>query len=109
MGIGYDGTGNKVNGKVVSKEEWEAMPEKEGIPYMAKTCSQTKPWRSVGMACAPWQVKEFNDALAADGITGAEHLPDGIMEITGGTHVRKKVCKHKGLFDQDAGYDDHAG
>jgi len=65
-------------------------------------------WRSLGIACHPSQVDDYNRQIQALGISGAHYLSDGTAEADSRS-ARNQLLKAAGIHDNDAGYGDHAG
>lgn len=104
----------KLNGVEVSVEEFRTgkiKPRRQRRqaskgPMIAT--SYSRPLKSLGMAVNPKQVRQFNEAYVAAGITGARHAADGTCEIDS-RQARNQVLRLRGLRDNDAGYGDYAG
>lgn len=98
----------KLNGRVVSKEEFFA--EKKGIEDILESgimMSQGTgyPYYSTAMGVNPLQIKEATEVLKKAGFKNPEFNELGDLKVESRAH-KKKLCRHFGLFDRDAGYSD---
>lgn len=98
----------KINGRYVTKEEWDATPGvgwKGGAPMMTVAYSESKPLISEGLGCMRSQVAEMRKAIRLHNIKGVRVLDNGQLEITS-RRGRREICRMRGLADADAGYSD---
>ena len=99
-------TGYKINGKYVTKEEWDAHPGAGfGVPLMTVAYSESKPLISEGLGCMRSQVQDMRDAIKRRNIRGIRVLDSGQLEITS-RQGRRELLRMRGLVDGDAGYSD---
>lgn len=98
----------KINGRKVTPEEFSRtkLDVEPGVPMVND--AYKRPLESIGMACTPGQVAEFNRLYADAGIVGAQHKPDGTL-VMDSRSARNSVLRFRNLRDNDAGYGDHAG
>lgn len=98
----------KINGKKVTKEEWDARKGvglKGGIPFGTVAYSDSKPLISDGIGCMKHQVPEMRETIRKHGIQGVRCLDSGQLEITSRAG-RAQLMKARGMFDADGGYGD---
>lgn len=101
----------KINGKEVTKAEWDArkgvgfQPGKAPLGTVAYT--ESKPLISDGLGCLPHQVPEMREAIKRNGIRGVRVLNNGQLEITS-RRGRRDVGRMRPipLVDADGGYSD---
>ena len=103
-----------IDGEEVTEAEFNRRRKfADGIPFVPKTFGEGNPQPSLAMACHPDQIAESNRELAEAGIVGTRYVLDkkGHMGIPQHTSRKARKAFHKfcGVFDQDAGYSDHAG
>jgi hypothetical protein len=97
-----------INGREVTEEEFfrDAPREDSGASVPAiGAYSEATPLESVGCACHPSQVEEFNEHAHKAGLTGVHHRPDGVVEFTS-QGQRAKWLKYRGFHDEDGGFCD---
>lgn len=70
--------------------------------------SESRPHVSRALACRKSEVAERNEALKKAGVVGAYHREDGRLVMHSGA-ARKAAHQVYKVFDQEAGYSDHAG
>ncbi|MFH1184666.1 MAG: hypothetical protein V1755_06455 [Chloroflexota bacterium] len=95
----------KINGRTVSREEF--MRGAKGLEGGAPMIAPPSNWPMVSMAAAvdPSQAAEYNEFYKQNGITGARHRPDGMLELdTRG--ARREMLRARGLHDNDGGFGD---
>jgi hypothetical protein len=98
----------KINGKEVTKEEWDAKKGvglKGGVPLGTIAYRADKPLLSDGMGCMKSQVGEMRDVIKKHNIQGVFVRDNGQLEITS-RRGRRELLKVRGLVDADAGYSD---
>lgn len=100
----------KINGKEVTKEEWDARKGaglKGGAPLGTVAYSESKPLISEGLGCMRSQVPEMREAIKRHGIQGVRVLDNGALEITS-RRGRKEVglMRPVPLHDAEGGYGD---
>lgn len=98
----------KLNGRVVSREEF--FEEKKGIGDILESgimMSQSTgyPYYSTAMGVNPLQIDEAVKALKKAGFRNPEFNELGDLKVESRGHKRR-LCRHFGLFDRDAGYGD---
>ena len=99
-------TGYKINGREVTKEEWDATPGAGwGVPLMTVAYSESKPLISEGLGCMRSQVQDMRDAIRKRNIRGVRVLDTGQLEITS-RRGRREVLHMRGLADAEGGYSD---
>ncbi len=98
-----------VNGKELTREEFESLPAKSGWlsgPFMtAHTYRDHDPLLSEGMGCMKAQVPEMRQVIRKHGIQGVTVRDSGQLEITS-RQGRRELLKVRGMVDNDAGYGD---
>src|SRR5574343_209507 len=78
----------KINGKTVSREEWDARKgvglnlKKQDVPLGTVAYSESNPLISEGLGCLPNQVHEMRKEIKRHGIQGVRVLDNGALEIT---------------------------
>jgi hypothetical protein len=105
----------RINGREVSKEEFDAHPPLPGLPdtgMIAQGYSESHPGHSIAMGCHPDQVDLMNNTMKQHGVQGVEWDRSGKCKITS----RKGRAKAMPIFgqmvglqnchDEDAGYSD---
>ncbi len=99
----------KINGKYVSKKEWDA---RKGVglkggeaPMGTVAYSAADPLLSDGLGCMKSQVPEMRETIKKHGIKGVHVRPNGQLEITS-RRGRKELLKVRGLNDADGGFGD---
>ena len=101
----------KINGKSVTKEEWDA---REGVglnlrsghvPLGTVAYSESKPLLSDGIGCMRSQVPEMREVIRQHNIKGVYVRENGQLEITS-RRGRRDLLRVRGLADADAGYSD---
>lgn len=98
----------KLNGKKVTKEEWDAHPGaglSGGAPMGTVAYTESKPLVSEGMGCMKAQVPEMREVIREHNIKGVRVLDSGQLEITS-RQGRKELLRVRGLVDADGGYGD---
>ena len=101
----------KINGKTVTKEEWDAhegvgLKLRRGqVPYGTVAYSESKPLLSEGMGCMRSQVAEMREVIQKHNIKGVRVKDSGQLEITS-RRGRRDLLKVRGLADADGGYSD---
>ena len=101
----------KINGKEVTKEEWDARPgvglRAGHVPLGTVAYRADKPLISEGLGCLPNQVPEMREAIKRHGIRGVRVLNNGALEITSRTG-RRDVGRMRPipLHDAEGGYSD---
>ena len=100
----------KINGKSVTKEEWDARPGvglHGGVPMGTVAYSESKPLISEGLGCMRSQVPEMRESIKRHGIHGVRVLDSGQLEITS-RRGRKEVglMRPIPLHDSEGGYSD---
>ena len=96
----------KLNGKEVTPAEFHrgGPVGGEGIPMIAKTISESRPWRSDSLGVLPNQVSEERERMPKH-LTATRILDDGVVECTDpGNAGRMGWIKHRGGVDADGGY-----
>lgn len=100
----------KYNGKVVTKEELDALlPPKKGWikapPMATNTYSEHDPLISEGCGVMKSQVKETRDMIRQHNIQGAAVHDNGQIRFTS-RRARKEFLARRGLVDNDGSYSD---
>jgi len=99
----------KINGKEVTKEEWDAAAgagfEPGEAPLGTVAYSESSPLLSDGLGCMKEQVGEMRREIKRRNIQGVRCLDNGQLEITS-RRGRREVCRMRGLHDNDGGYGD---
>ena len=98
----------KINGKYVTKEEWDARPGvglRGGVPLGTVAYSESKPLISEGIGCLRSQVPEMRETIRHHNIKGVLVRDNGQLEITS-RRGRRELLRVRGLCDADAGYSD---
>lgn len=97
----------KLNGKVVSKEEFRAgaKPDFSAPPMTANTYTDHDPLISEGMGCMKSQVGELRETIRQHNIQGAQVKDNGQVVLTS-RRARKELLAVRGLVDSDGGYSD---
>ena len=103
----------KINGKTVTKEEWDAhkgvgLKLRSGhVPYGTVAYSESNPLLSDGLGCMRSQVPEMREAIKKRNIQGVRVLDNGQLEITS-RRGRKEVglMRPIPLHDAEGGYSD---
>jgi len=96
----------KINGKEVSRAEFNKTPAKElGAPMGANTYRGHDPLMSDGIGCMKSQVPEMREVIRKHGIKGVTVQDSGRLEITS-RQGRKDILRVRGMVDQDGGYGD---
>ncbi len=102
-------TGYKINGREVTKEEWDAHPGaglSSGASCMGTVAySESKPLISEGLGCMRAQVPEMRAMIREHDIKGVRVLDNGQLEITS-RRGRRELLRLRGLADSDGGYSD---
>jgi hypothetical protein len=100
-------TGYKLNGKVVSRDEFLAGRQwGTPAPMTANTYQDHEPLVSDGLGCMKKQVPEMRETIHKHNIKGVVVRDNGQVEITS-RRGRAELCRVRGLADMDAGYSDH--
>lgn len=98
----------KINGKEVTKEEWDAKPGfglRGGVPMGTVAYTAAKPLLSEGIGCMRAQVPEMREVIRRHNIQGVFVRDSGQLEITS-RRGRKELLRVRGLADADGGYSD---
>lgn len=99
----------KLNGKVVSREEFCAGAREDwltaGPPMTAQTYTEHDPLISDGCGVMKAQVAETREAIKRHGIRGAEVHDNGQIRFTS-RRARKEFLAMRGLVDNDGGFSD---
>ena len=98
----------KINGKTVTKQEWDARPGyglRGGVPYGTVAYTESKPLLSDGLGCMKSQVPEMRQEIKRRSIQGVRVLANGQLEITS-RRGRRDVLRMRGLVDNDGGFSD---
>ena len=99
----------KVNGKYVTREEWDAMPgagiQAGCVRHSTKTYQESDPLVSDGLGCMKDQVGEMRETIKRHNIRGVKVRPNGQLEITS-RRGRRELMRVRGLHDGDGGYGD---
>ena len=98
----------KINGKYVTKEEWDARPGqglRGGAPLGTVAYTESKPLISDGIGCMRSQVPEMREMIRQRGIQGVYVRDNGQLEITS-RRGRRDLLRARGLADADGGYSD---
>lgn len=101
----------KINGKTVSREEWDARKgvglnlKKQDVPLGTVAYTAANPLLSDGIGCMRCQVPEMREAIREHGIQGVFVRDDGRLEITS-RRGRRDLLRLRGLHDADGGYGD---
>jgi hypothetical protein len=101
-------TGYKINGRYVTKEEWDATPGvglQDGCPMATVAYSESRPMISEGLGCMKSQVLEMRDVVKKNNIKGVRVLDSGQLEITS-RRGRRDLLRVRGLADAEGGYSD---
>jgi hypothetical protein len=104
----------KINGKYVTKEEWDARPGvglKGGVPMGTVAYSESKPLISEGLGCIRSEVPKMRAMVREEKIQGVHVLDSGQVAITSRSGRRKLIrvlneirgCR---MVDADGGYGD---
>lgn len=67
--------------------------------------SESRPHRSLGLACHPSQVNEFNEIRQKEGRGNGGYRPDGVFECYSKKALNDELIR-RGVGDGDAGYSD---
>lgn len=98
-----------VNGKQLTREEFESLPGKPGwleAPFMtAHTYSEDNPLVSEGMGCMRAQVPELRQIIRKHSIQGVRVRDNGQLEITS-RQGRRDLLRVRGMHDADGSYGD---
>lgn len=102
-------TGYKINGREVTKEEWDAHPG-AGLHFGAGVLGtvayrEDRPLISEGLGCMRAQVPEMREVIRKHNIKGVRVRDNGQLEITS-RRGRRELLRVRGLVDADAGYSD---
>jgi hypothetical protein len=99
----------KINGQVVTKEEWDARPgvglDFRHAPMGTIAYTESNPLLSEGLGCMKSQVGEMREELRRNNIRGVRVLDSGQLEITS-RRGRRELMRLRGLADADGGYSD---
>lgn len=99
----------KLNGKVVSREEFCAGARQDwltaGPPMTAQTYTEHDPLISDGCGVMKSQVGETREAIRHHGIQGAAVLDNGQVRFTS-RRARKEFLAMRGLVDNDGCFGD---
>lgn len=98
----------KINGKEVTKEEWDSRKGrglKGGVPLGTVAYSESKPLISEGLGCMKSQVSEMREIIHKHNIKGVVVRDSGQLEITS-RRGRRDLLRVRGLADADGGYSD---
>ena len=99
----------KINGKEVTKEEWDARPgvglKPGAVPMGTVAYTDTNPLISEGLGCLRHQVPEMRQAITEHGIRGVHVRDNGQLEITS-RRGRRDLLRLRGRVDGDGGYSD---
>ncbi len=102
----------KINGKRVSKDEWDKRPGAGFSPGKAPmgtvAYSEADPWTSQSVGCMPGQVAEYREFVRKHNLSGVRVNDDGSVECTTrGDRGRRGLIKALGdCHDNDGGYGD---
>ncbi len=99
----------KINGKRVSKRQWDARP---GVglgdgeaPSGTVAYTESDPLLSEGLGCMKSQVPEMRETVRKHNIRGVRVLDSGQLEITS-RRGRKELLRVRGLCDAEGGFSD---
>jgi len=98
----------KINGKYVSREEWDAREGAGlagGAPMGTVAYSESSPLISDGLGCLKNQVPEMRKEIRKHNIKGVRVLSNGQLEISS-RQGRRELLRVRGLVDSDGGYGD---
>lgn len=98
----------KINGKYVTKQEWDAhkgVGLGGGVAMGTVAYSESKPLISDGIGCMKAQVGEMRETIKKHNIKGVRVRDNGQLEITS-RRGRKELLRVRGLHDADGGYSD---
>lgn len=99
----------RINGKTVSKEEWDAKKgaglDFKSAPLGTVAYSESAPLISDGIGCMRAQVSEYREEVKRHGIRGVRILDNGQVEITS-RRGRRDLLRLRGLVDNEGGYGD---
>lgn len=101
----------KINGKTVTKQEWDARPgvglrlRRGEVPLGTVAYSDSKPLLSEGLGCMRDQVPEMRQIIKQHNIQGVMVRDNGQLEITS-RRGRRELLRVRGLADADGGYSD---
>jgi len=104
----------KINGKYVTKEEWDATPGiglDGGVPMCTIAYSESKPLISDALGVMKSQVGEMREMIKRERIMGVRVLENGQLEISsrnGRREVMRALNEARGcrMVDADGGYGD---
>ena len=104
----------KINGKTVTKQEWDARPGyglRGGVPYGTVAYTESKPLLSDGLGCMKSQVPDMRKLVKEEKIQGVRVLDSGRLEITSRSGRKKLMGVLSGIrgcmyVDADGGYGD---
>lgn len=98
----------RINGKSVTKEEWDAVPGagiSSGVPMGTVAYREDRPLISDGPGVFSYQVQETRDEVKRRNIRGVRVRDNGQIEFTS-RRGRKEFLKMRGLHDNDGSYGD---
>lgn len=98
-----------VNGKPLTREEFESLPAKSDWlagPFMtANTYRDHDPLISDGLGCMKAQVPEMRQVIRKHNIQGVTVRDSGQLEITS-RQGRRELLRVRGMRDNDGSYGD---
>lgn len=98
----------RINGKTVTKDEWDAKPGvglRGGVPMGTVAYKEHDPLVSEGLGCMRAQVPELREEIKRRNIRGVRVRDNGQLEITS-RRGRRELLKMRGLHDNDGSYGD---
>lgn len=105
----------KINGKVVTKEEWDSRPgvglDFRSAPMGTVAYTESKPLISDALGCMREQVPEMREMIKQENIRGVRVMDNGQLEITsrrGRKELMRALSQARGcrMVDADGGYGD---